>query len=128
KKDKDTGAWVDTTKQNTVIWVNTYGKGRVFGTTLAHNNTTMSHTNYLDMLTRGLLWTVGKLGDDGKPVSGYEAQAKATSAAASGNWSATQKFPAGEKPAKLFNGNNLDGWEDQIEKYWSVNDGAIVAK
>ena len=72
KKDKDTGAWVDTPKQNTVAWVNTYGKGRVFGTTLAHNNATMSHTNYLDMLTRGILWTVGKLGEDGKPLPGYE--------------------------------------------------------
>jgi type 1 glutamine amidotransferase len=128
KKDKDTGAWVDTAKQNTVVWVNTYGKGRVFGTTLAHNNATMSHTNYLDMLTRGLLWTVGKLGDDGQPAPGYEPKAKSTSAADSGRWSAAQIFPTGEKPAKLFGGENLDGWEGQIEKYWSVKDGVIIAK
>jgi type 1 glutamine amidotransferase len=124
-KDKDTGAWVDTTKQNTVIWRNTYGKGRVFGTTLAHNNATLSHTHCLDMLTRGLLWTVGKLGADGHPLPGYEA--KAAARADSGNWSAAQPFPDGEKPVKLFNGENLDGWVGQTEKYWSIKDGAIVA-
>ncbi len=128
KKDKDTGAWVDTTKQNAVAWINTYGKGRVFGTTLAHNNATMSHTNYLDLLTRGILWTVGQLGDNGKPRPGYEPKPKSTAAASSGNWSAEQKFPTGEKPAALFNGKNLDGWAGQIEKYWSVHDGVIVAK
>jgi uncharacterized protein len=58
-------------KDNAVIWAHTYGKGRVFGTTIAHNNKTMSDTVYLDMFTRGLLWATDKLDDDGKPKAGY---------------------------------------------------------
>jgi hypothetical protein len=26
---------------------------------------------YLDLVARGLLWAIGKLGDDGKPLPGY---------------------------------------------------------
>jgi uncharacterized protein len=58
-------------KDNAVIWTHTYGKGRVFGTTIAHNNKTMSDTVYLDMFTRGLLWACDKLDADGKPREGY---------------------------------------------------------
>ncbi|WP_435006591.1 ThuA domain-containing protein [Tundrisphaera lichenicola] len=59
-------------KDNPVIWSHPFGKGRVFGTTLAHNNRTMSDPVYLDMFTRGLLWAADKLGEDGKPKPGYE--------------------------------------------------------
>jgi type 1 glutamine amidotransferase len=61
----------DTKKDHMVIWVNTYGKGRVFGTTLGHNNATMEDPVYLDLVTRGLLWVCGKLDDSGKPKTGY---------------------------------------------------------
>jgi type 1 glutamine amidotransferase len=45
-----------------VAWTNTYcGKTRVFGTTLGHNNATVADARYLNMITRGLLWSVGKL-------------------------------------------------------------------
>ena len=54
------------------IWVNTYGKSRVFGTTLGHRNETMASEVYLNLITRGLLWTCDKLGEDGKPKRGYE--------------------------------------------------------
>ena len=63
---------LDNKKNHAVIWTNTYGQGRVFGTTLAHNTVTMSDPVYLDMLTRGLLWSCNKLDEDGKPKSGYE--------------------------------------------------------
>ena len=58
-------------KQHTCIWTNTYGKGRVFGTTVGHNNKTMNDPIYLDLITRGLLWSVGKLDDNGQPKAGY---------------------------------------------------------
>jgi hypothetical protein len=29
---------------------------------------------YLDLVTRGLLWTAGKLQDDGTPAAGYAAR------------------------------------------------------
>lgn len=67
-----------------IVWTNEYGpkKTRVFSTTLGHNNETVSDPRYLDLITRGLLWTCNKLGDDSKPVAGYEAQPKSAAAAA----------------------------------------------
>lgn len=61
----------NSTPDTTCIWVNTYGKARVFGTTLGHANKTVSTDIYLDLVTRGLLWACGKLDDDGKPAPGY---------------------------------------------------------
>jgi hypothetical protein len=44
-----------------VAWTNTYrGKTKVFATTLGHNNATVADDRYLDLVTRGLLWAVGK--------------------------------------------------------------------
>lgn len=55
-----------------VIWVNTYGKAKVFGTTLGHGNATMQDPVYLDLVARGLLWACDKLEENGKAKSGYE--------------------------------------------------------
>lgn len=71
-KKKVNDEWVPTEREHPVIWLNQYGKGRVFGTTLAHNTKTMEQPAYLDMLARGLLWSCGKLNDDGTPKAGYE--------------------------------------------------------
>src|SRR5262249_44637615 len=65
---------LDNQRDHAVIWTNTYGQGRAFGTTLAHHTHTMNHPAYLDMLTRGLLWSCNKLTDDGRPKPGYEAK------------------------------------------------------
>lgn len=44
------------------VWTNRYnGKTSVFATTLGHNNATVGDDRYLDLVTRGLLWSVGKL-------------------------------------------------------------------
>ncbi|WP_414660949.1 ThuA domain-containing protein [Horticoccus sp. 23ND18S-11] len=61
-----------------VVWTNEFGpkKTRVFSTSLGHNNSTVEDARYLDLVARGLLWAAGKLGQDGKPVAGYEAQAR----------------------------------------------------
>lgn len=49
---------------NVCVWTNTYnGKTRVFGTTLGHNNATVQDPKYLDLVTRGLLWSCDKLND-----------------------------------------------------------------
>lgn len=61
----------ETKKDHVVIWLNTVGKTRVFATTLGHSDATMKTDVYLDLVTRGILWSVGKLGDDGKPLPGY---------------------------------------------------------
>lgn len=63
----------DNKRDHPVIWTNTCGSGRVFGTTLTHHTHHMKDPAYLDMFTRGLLWSCNKLTDDGKPKPGYEA-------------------------------------------------------
>jgi type 1 glutamine amidotransferase len=65
------------TDETVIVWTNEYnGKAKVFATTLGHNNDTVSDPRYLDLVTRGLLWSTGHLTDDGKPAAGYEAQKK----------------------------------------------------
>lgn len=45
-----------------VAWTNTYsGKTKVFATTLGHNNATVEDSRYLDLITRGLLWSLDRL-------------------------------------------------------------------
>lgn len=62
----------DTERNHTVIWTNEYEGVSVFGTTIGHHNETMAHDVYLDLVSRGLLWSVGKLNENGSPVIGYE--------------------------------------------------------
>jgi uncharacterized protein len=67
-------AWsIESEKHFPVAWTNTFGKAKVFVTTMGHTNRTMSEPAYLDLVTRGLLWTVGKLAEDGTPLAGYGA-------------------------------------------------------
>lgn len=44
-----------------VIWVNQYGKTRVFGTTYGHSDDTFRDPVFIDLLARGLVWSAGKL-------------------------------------------------------------------
>lgn len=50
------------TKRNEVcVWTSRYGKGPVFGTTIGHHNETVKSSEYLNMVTRGMLWVAGRL-------------------------------------------------------------------
>lgn len=62
-----------TEANSVVVWTNEYGqnKTRIFSTTLGHNTETVGDARYLDLVTRGLLWTTGHLTADGKPEAGY---------------------------------------------------------
>lgn len=80
-------AWGKETKiHHPVIWTNQSGDARVFGASIGHSNATMGDPKYLDLVTRGLLWTVGKLGEDGEPLPGYgpPSSSRATSPEARG--------------------------------------------
>ena len=44
----------------------------MFGTTIGHYTETVASPQYLDLVTRGLLWACNKLDDEGKPAKGYE--------------------------------------------------------
>ena len=63
---------VDTQKNHTTIWINELGKTKVFGTSLGHFNETMNNDVWLGVVSRGLLWTVEQLDNQGKPKPGYE--------------------------------------------------------
>ncbi len=57
----------------------------------------------------------------------------AASTFAADDWSSTVKFPASEKPVKLFNGQDFEGWEGNTGEggtvtYFTVKDGVIVAR
>ena len=64
----------ETKKSYPVIWTNTHGKARVFVTSMGHNNEMVSNPLYLDLVARGLLWTLGQLQEDGTPAPGYAAR------------------------------------------------------
>ena len=44
-----------------VIWINQYGKARVFGTTYGHSDDTFRDAVFLDYVSRGVLWAAGRL-------------------------------------------------------------------
>ena len=47
--------------EHTIIWTNTYGEGRVFGTTIGHANETMLEEEFQTLLKNGILWALGRL-------------------------------------------------------------------
>jgi type 1 glutamine amidotransferase len=63
-KEDRSGAYKETTDESVVVWTNIYnGRTKVFATTLGHNNETVADPRYLDLVTRGLLWSIDKLDD-----------------------------------------------------------------
>ena len=48
-------------KDYPVAWINQYGKARVFGTTYGHSDDTFRDPVFLDLVSRGLLWSAGRL-------------------------------------------------------------------
>ena len=69
QKSKDGEAPVE----SVFAWTNEYGpnKTRIFSTTIGHNNETVADARYLDLVTRGLLWSCDKLNAEYlKPFTG----------------------------------------------------------
>jgi putative membrane-bound dehydrogenase-like protein len=81
------------------VWVNTFGKAKVFGTTLGHHNETMQQSHYLDMVARGMLWTLGKLDD-----KHFRRVTAAEDAEAQKNLGPKGKVPTPKKPAAVKTG------------------------
>lgn len=46
----------DTQRDHVVVWVNSFGGTRVFGTSLGHHNETMNNDVWLGLVARGALW------------------------------------------------------------------------
>lgn len=51
----------ETEKYHPVTWTHHTGKSRLFATTLGHNNETFEQDEFLQIVTNGLLWAVGRL-------------------------------------------------------------------
>ena len=73
KKDKKGKVTPASEANAIVVWTNEFGpkQTRIFSTTIGHNNATVEDARYLDLVTRGLLWSVGKLEADGKASAGF---------------------------------------------------------
>jgi len=114
----------------TVVWINEYGpnKTRIFSTSLGHNNDTVADDRYLDLVTRGLLWAAGRLGDDGAIAADLVLASGEKAAAA--DWAGSVALPAEERSraVRLFNGRDFEGWEGHIDPYWSIENGEIVGR
>jgi type 1 glutamine amidotransferase len=113
-----------------VVWTNEYGpnRTRIFSTSLGHNNDTVADDRYLDLVTRGLLWSAGRLGDDGSIAA--DIVPSAGEAAAATDWASGVTLPAEEqaKAVRLFNGRDFEGWEGHVDPYWSIEGAEIVGK
>jgi type 1 glutamine amidotransferase len=113
-----------------VAWTNEYGpnRTRIFSTSLGHNNETVADDRYLDLVTRGLLWSTGRLGDDGAVAQ--DVQLTAGERAAATDWASTVVLPVEErgKAVRLCNGRDLEGWEGHVDPYWSLDGGEIVGR
>jgi len=46
-----------------VVWINQYGKTRVFGTTYGHSDDVWRDESFLTLVSRGTLWAAGRLND-----------------------------------------------------------------
>jgi type 1 glutamine amidotransferase len=63
QKSKDK-AGVEKETETTVVWTNMYnGKTKVFATTIGHNNETVGDARYLNLVARGMMWTLDRMDD-----------------------------------------------------------------
>ena len=108
--------------EHPVFLINSYGKARVFGTTLGHSKETFSDPVFLETVLRGLYWACGRIEEIEEIV---EIDGAPGAAAAAADWASSVRLPEGEKSVALFNGKDLTGWEGQTTRYWSVDGGAI---
>ncbi len=87
-----------------VIWINRYEGLRNFGTSIGHHNETMEHPVFLDMLSRGILWSVGR---EDEAIQEVEVEEIEVDAGLEGEIIGTEGSWAGEGNTKenVFDGN-----------------------
>ena len=58
-----------------IVWSNLYGpnKTRIFSASIGHTSEEIADENFAKLLVQGILWSIDKLDDDGKPDEGYVA-------------------------------------------------------
>lgn len=91
------------------VWTNQYEKARVFGTTLGHHNETVSAPQYLDLLTRGVLWATGKL-DAGYLKAAADGARVVPKNLAQGRPGSSSSTQGGHPVKDAFDGNTATRW------------------
>jgi type 1 glutamine amidotransferase len=96
-----------------IAWVRTYGKGRVFYTSLGHRDDVWTNDLFQKHLVGGMKWALGLAKGDAKPVSPPSPVTKAEK---------QEGFRA------LFNTADLTGWHprDEGRTPWTVQNGMLV--
>ncbi len=54
-----------------VVWTHKYGDGRIVGITIGHHNETVETGEYLDLVTRAVLWAAGNFDENGNVEEEY---------------------------------------------------------
>ena len=90
-----------TGKDQPVIWVNRYGKGRVFHNVLSHDVQAMADAMFQEWMRRGVIWAAGRAAS---PTTDFTSLNSANSGAGSraiavGSPSQIRKSPANEPAA-----------------------------
>ena len=56
-----------------IVWTNLYGpnKTRTFSASIGHTSEEIADDNFAELLVQGILWSTGKMDDEGTPAEGY---------------------------------------------------------
>ncbi len=57
--------------QYPLMFANKYGKAKIFSVTIGHNNATFEIDEWMHIVAKGLLWSCGKLDENGIAIKGY---------------------------------------------------------
>ena len=55
----------DSEGKHIVAWLNSFGNGEIFATTLGHDNNTLEDDDYIDLVVRGIAYLLGELDESG---------------------------------------------------------------
>ncbi len=120
---QDVGNRVDDT---VIAWANQFGKARVFSTTLGHNNETVGDPRYLEMVTRGLLWSVDKLTPEYQQPFFVPKKELVPVNLARGKKSTASASQEGHPPEHALDGNEETRWcspDASAGQWWQVDLG-----
>ena len=62
---------IDSNKKELVFWINKFGKGTVFATTIGHSFEAFKDVNFQQLITNTILAGTNKLNKNGKAILGY---------------------------------------------------------
>lgn len=114
-------------KKDVCVWVHTYGKGRVFGTTIGHYSSTMRDPRYLDLVTRGLLWAVD--GGDSKRIRSVKPPPVPVNLALGRRATASSEQDEARRAAAAVDGDPSTRWcarDAGTGHWWQVDLGESV--